>query len=178
MGKEYVDILTGEIVSKGELTTSLKRHRTTRYVGIDTKWPCECKTSDTLLEALSSLDAFLGKPVQINYAAIMKALHDGHITQKESAILVHLCEALVGWNYYIGRLCDLDLIVPDKKNLAKMVKTLESKNLIKLTHKSFLHKDSVVVMIHPFYAWKGDTMQRDRKLQEWAAPKGVMNYSK
>lgn len=167
MQNKYVSIETGEILSKREITKKNKKHLVEIYVGMETRFPCECVTKDQLLECLKSLDNYIDNPTVVNTSALLKMVTDNTMTVKESAIMSYLSEGVTGWNYYIGRVCDLEHIVGDSKNLNRMIKGLESKGLIKVTHKGFFYKDSVVIRISPFYVWKGNHRLRHMELQYW-----------
>ena len=167
MQSKYINIETGEIVSKKQITKKDKKHLVECYVGIETKFPCDCTTEDQLLEALNSLDNYLNESVKVNTSCILKMVTEGLITVKECSILTYLCERVSGWNYYIGRMCDMDHIVTNSKNLTTLVKGLEDKRLIKVTHKGCFYKDSVVIRVNPFYAWKGNVALRNFEIQSW-----------
>lgn len=167
MQSKYVSIETGEILSKREITKKNKKHLIELYVGIETKFPCDCVTSDQLLECLTALDNYIDVDVKVNTSALLTMVTDGTMTVKESAVMLYLASKVLGWNYYIGRMCDMEHIVSNSKNLGTLVKGLEAKGLIRLTHKGFFYKDSVVITISPFYVWKGNVALRQFEVQYW-----------
>ncbi len=167
MQEKYVSIETGEILSKKEINKSEKKHKINSYVGIDTKFPIDCKTEDQFIESLSNLDPYIHNPVFVNVSGILKMVTDGNVTVKEAALITFLCESVVGWNYYTGRQQDMSHIITNSKNLAAMLKVLEEKKLIKILHKGFFHKDSVVIQVNPFYTWKGDIKLKDSSVANW-----------
>lgn len=172
----YVNMNTGEILSKREITKSSSKHNINQYVGIETKYPCDCVTKDHLLEAISVLDNYLHKSAKVNYAALLKSVGEGIITVKESTILSYLSENVTAWNYYIGRVCDLEHIIGDSKNLNRTLKGLEQQGLIRVSHKGFFYKDSVVINISPFYVWKGDMGLRNSAVNYWYGASDSMLY--
>jgi len=167
MFNKYLNIETGEILSKKDISKGKVKHEIDCYVGIDTKFPSECLTQDHLLEAIGALDGYLHKSPKVNYSALLKSVTDSLLTVKESGIISYLSEHVTAWNYYIGRVCDLDHIISDKKNLNKYLKELEKQGLIKIEHKGFFYKDSVVIRISPFYVWKGDMSLRGNEIRSW-----------
>lgn len=167
MSNKFVNIETGEILSKKEISKTTKKHSIDCYVGIDTKFPSECKTTEQLIESLSVLDGFLDKGVKVNYSALLKSVNEGLLTNKESTVMAYLAENVTGWNYYIGRICDCQHIVADLKNLSRLIKGLSEKGLIRITHRDFFYKDSVVIQVSPFYVWKGDVALRQMEIQSW-----------
>lgn len=128
---------------------------------------CECFTDDQIKEVTTNLDPLSVGPVEVNYSALLKSVTDNVMTVKESGIISYLSEHVTAWNYYIGRVCDLDHIISDKKNLNKYLKELEKQGLIKIEHKGFFYKDSVVIRISPFYVWKGDISLRGNEIRSW-----------
>lgn len=167
MSNKFIDLDTGEILSKREITKKTKEHSVDRYVGVETKFPSDAKTKEQLIEAVSVLDPFLDKKVKVNYSALLQSVTEGILTVKESSIIAFMSENVTAWNYYIGRVCDLEHIISDPKNLNRALKGLETKGLIKINHKGFFYKDSVVINISPFYAWKGDMSVRGSQVDKW-----------
>ncbi len=169
----FIDVATGEILTKRQINKKHKEHTIDMYVGIETKFPSDCTTKDQLLESLSVLDSYLDKSVKVNYAALLKSVNESILTVKESSVLSYLAEHITDWNYFIGRYSDIEHLIENRDNRTKMLKSLESKGLIEITHKGFFYKDSVVIKINPFYAWKGDVSLRDGdgQVDKWYAPK-------
>lgn len=167
MKNKYLNLETGEILSKKEINKNNNKHSVDLYVGIESKFPSECKTEEQLIQSLSSLDAYLNNRVVVNVSAILLMVTSGCITVKEATLLSFLCEEVVGWNYYIGRIKDMNHITSNSKNLGTMLKGLEERGLIKILHKGFCHKDSVVIQVNPFYTWKGDIKLKDASITNW-----------
>lgn len=163
----FVDTITGEILSRREISQKYKSHTVHSYVGIETKFPSDCLTKEHLLESLSAIDAYLSKSSKVNYAALLKSVNLSIISNKESNVIAFLSENITAWNYYIGRVSDLDHIVGDSKNLAKLVKGLVEKGIIRIEHRGFFYKDSVVIKVSPFYVWKGNLAFRPQAVNRW-----------
>lgn len=171
MQERFINLDTGEIQTKKELSSNKPILKVKAYVGMDTKYPAECTNKDSLLESISNMDAYISKAkVKVNYSALLDSVTQGKLTVKESSIVTYLATNICGWNYFIGEIRQLSHLVADTKNLNRMLSTLEDKRMIKVTHKGFYHKDSIVIKVSPYYVWKGDLVFRDEAIYRWYLP--------
>lgn len=165
VGLHLVDDETGEIYHQVE---PVKKKVTSfdKAVGVDTKYPRDCVTKESLLLSLSVMDAYLYSDVKINIEYILESILGGHITAQEGSLIKHLALNLVGWNYYIGSTQDLCTCGITAKNISSILNKL-SPNILRILHRNAPFRGDIVIMLNPKYAWKGDMQYRDAKLKHW-----------
>ena len=167
-GKQLIDIDTGEIVDLEEVKKNKKRVTSfNKEVGVDTKFPYDCVTEDSLKITLDVMDAYHNNKAYVNHEYLTESIVGGFMDKSELSLLLHMTKHLSGWNIYIGTVQDLAKCGTDISNLAKLIK--KSKNLrIVRRHKPF--RDCIVIEVNPLVAWKGDTEYRELRLKTWYAP--------
>lgn len=166
-GIYFVDEGTGEIVYHHPVAKK-KVSNFDREVGVDTKYPEQCVTKESLLDSLSVMDAYLDLQTTINFESILKSTHiKGGMTTQESKLVNHLCTNICGWNYYIGNLADLISCDVSSKNISSVLSSLESKYAIKILHRNKPLRGDIVLKVNPVYAWKGDVEYRSSRILTW-----------
>lgn len=162
-----VDINTGEIVDT--TTPSRRKGRaasTRKAVGLDTKYPCDCVTVDSLLDALYNLDSCLHYKPLVDHAYLTDAIVQKMLTINEVALLNFLCMHLVGWNYWIGNVVSLQELVT-KAHVARTLRELEAKNALRVMHRDKPFRGDMVIKVHPVIGFRGDTSFRQMCLSSW-----------
>lgn len=169
VGTWVVDVDTGEVVSF--VPDTKKKPRVAPFdkiIGVDTKYPSDCLTKDSLLNALSVIDPYVfdGKS-KVDSEFLLLSLTEGHITKSEATLLTKLAKNLSGWNYCITTIQELiEQTGIDKFTISKTLKNL-TPNLLVVTHKDKPNKGCVVLKINPIIAWRGDLSYREPAIQSW-----------
>lgn len=140
--------------------------RFNKYIGMDTKYPSECITKDSLLESLCVIDAYIGTTTRIASDMLVESVSQGLLTPQQLKLVKHIANNLTGWNMYIGSTKDLYSCGIDERNLKRVVDDL-SPNIIKVVSRNKPFRGDIVIQINPFYAWKGDNEYRSNNLEFW-----------
>tara|TARA_Y100001973_G_scaffold5511_1_gene7680 strand:- start:304 stop:825 length:522 start_codon:yes stop_codon:yes gene_type:complete len=170
---EYIDLRTGEIV-KSTSRRKVKIASTRQAVGIDTKYPSECVTADSLLEALGNLDACLHFKPEIDHAYLMDSVMQKLLSVQEAQALILIGEGLVAWNYWIGTTADFHKVIP-AANTGRTLKTLETKGALKVVHRDKPVRGSLVVRVNPTIAFLGANYFREGCTQDWYSRVGILD---
>lgn len=165
VGLHLVDDETGEI-HYSEEPVKKKVTSFTKAVGVDTKYPRDCVTKESLLTSLSVMDGYLYSDTKINIDYILESVISNTITAQEAALIKHITLNLVGWNYYIGNIKDLCLSGVTAKNISSVLNKLNP-NTLRVLHRNTPFRGDIVIIINPKYAWKGDMQYREAKLIHW-----------
>lgn len=165
---EFINLRTGEIVD-----TTIPRRRgkvasTLQEVGVETKYPADCITADSLLEALRNLDACLHYKPDIKYDYLTDSMVDKMITGGEAAFLTCIGKQLVAWNYWMGNSKDLQKALPGV-NISRTLQGLVDKGLLRIAHKDKPFRYDMVLNISPAVAFRGSHVFRDSCLRRWYA---------
>lgn len=138
-----------------------------KYIGIDTKWPDDCVTKDSLIACLSLLDGYLNNDVIVNNQVILNSIFEEHLTEQQAKLVNYISNNLTAWNYYIGSVKDLYMNVGiSPKNIAAMLSKLEP-NAIRVLHRNKPFKGDIVIKINPFYGWKGNYRLVEHAKDKW-----------
>lgn len=164
-GLHLVDDVTGEIYHSIE-PVKKKVTNFDKAVGIDTKYPRDCTTKESLLYSLSVMDGYLYSDTKINIDYILESIISNTITAQEASLIKHIALNLIGWNYYIGNIKDICASGVTAKNISSVLNKL-SPNTIRILHRNTPFRGDIVLMLNPKYAWKGDMQYRDAKLIHW-----------
>lgn len=160
---------TGEIVSSADSSPSRRRVRVTsitKDVGVETKYPADCVTEDSLLDSLRQLDALLHHKPNIDYAYLTDSITEKLLTVTEVSVLTHLSKQLTGWNYWMGSLAALNSSLPGV-NIARTLSSLVEKNAIRILHRDKPFRHCLVLQVNPVIAFKGSHMYRDSHIKRW-----------
>lgn len=170
----FIDLETGEMFDSEERVhhaadapRRLRSTSITKYVGMDTKWPMECLTEDHLLESLSQLDSYLSNRPEVQYQLLNEHLAEGCITQSEWTMLNWLCHALIGWNYWIGSVSELQRVFPTPAQTSRAIQGLTDKGLIRILHKDRPDRGNRVILVTPVLAWRGAYAFRNNSQTHW-----------
>jgi hypothetical protein len=163
--KIFIDTDTGEEVELDQIKKN-KRKVTSfdKYVGLDTKFPYDCVTTDSLEDTLKVMDAYYTNKPRINFEYLMDSVVGGFIVKSELAMLRFVSTRLSGWNIYIGSLKELTACGTDSANMAKLLKS--SKN-VRIVSRDKPFKGDIVLEVNPLVAWKGDTEYQQSRLKTW-----------
>lgn len=169
VGTWIVDGETGRIISlvKDERVRP-KIASFDKYVGIDTKFPANCLTEDSLLNALTPIDAYVkDKNTNVNTAFLLNSVLAGCLNKAEVNFIMLVANNLSGWNYYMTTMQSLIKSSGiDKFAISKVIKKL-SPNTIRVQHKDKPNKGCVVLKLNPLIAWRGDLIYRENAQQLW-----------
>lgn len=166
---EYINTETGEVVSTTDAPRRRMRVASTRQaVGVDTKYPCDCTTEDSLVEALVNIDYYVKHKPKVDHEYIGQCLIEKFYTVQEAALLTYLAKSLVGWNYWMGNRSMFHKIVP-QGNLARILKSLEDKGAICITHRDKPFRNDLVIQITPVIAFRGGDWFRQASIAKWLA---------
>lgn len=165
VGLHLVDEDTGEIYYQVE---PVKKKVTSfdKAVGVDTKYPRDCITKESLIYSLSVMDGYLYSDVKINIDYILESILAGHLTAQEACLIKHIALNVTAWNYYIGNIKDLCLSGITAKNISSVLNKL-SPNTIRILHRNKPFKGDIVIILNPKYVWKGDIQYRNNNLLHW-----------
>lgn len=164
-GLAVFDTETGEILYHKK-PKPVKRGTFDKYVGIDTKYPEDCITKDSLLETLSVMDGYLKEKPYLTSHNMLDALNQNLLTPMEIKLLTHIITNLTGWNIYIGTVKDLCACGIQENNLSRLIKGLEPNGLrVKSRNKPF--RGDIVIEVSPVYGWKGDIRYRETRVNSW-----------
>lgn len=147
-----------------------------KYVGVDTKYPNECITKESLLESLSVLDAYLDKGVSIASDMLLDSVVQNLITPQQLKVIKHVASNLTAWNIYIGTTKDLYTSGVDEKSMKRVLDDLYP-NILRVTSRNKPFRGDIIIRISPFYAWKGDNEYRTASLYSWYGMKGYLSDS-
>ena len=179
--KQYLDTETGEIISHSDIATPVRKRKTSKmYIGIDTPlWP-QCKTEEDMLLFAKAMEpqylSFYRRP-DIAEWALLEAQQKGHLNSNEAVLLKELAQRITAYN----RLTITREVLNNIQGVGRPKTTLPS--LIKkgavVIHEEYsvagsgkgssrkVSNNTLVIDIHPFYAFRGDSSARDRWLKDW-----------
>lgn len=133
-----------------------KKAKLDKYIGIETKWPDDCITKDSLIDCLSLLDAYLKNDPLINNQALLDSIFEEHLTEQQAKLVNYICKNIAAWNYYIGSIKDLYSSVGiSPKHIAAVLNKLEP-NVVRVLHRNKPFKGDIILLVNPYYGWKGD----------------------
>lgn len=159
---------TGEVLHKVPSTKPTKKVVSfSKYLGSDVKHFWECRTKESLIETLASIDGYVSsnKP-SIASDMLVTALASDCFNKTELKLFSYILNNLTGWNEYIGRLDDLTASGVDAKYINRTLKDL-SPHAIRIVERNKPFKGDIIIQINPFYGWKGDNEYRTSSLQSW-----------
>lgn len=157
MSKISVDKQTGEIV------LIEKPYLVSRSV-------YSLNTKDDILQHVKERDSKHHYTTQIDYAAIVDATKD-KLTHNELSLLSMLCEGVFTWNFFSGDVTNMSDVLSNV-NLRRDISSLESKGYVRVIRRGDgVSKGSILLSIHPWFVWKGDTKYKDHYLKAWYVKK-------
>ncbi|MNF78125.1 hypothetical protein D3C85_1257600 [compost metagenome] len=158
---EFINTETGEIVSSADPPRRKGRQASTRKeVGIETKYPDDCITEDSLLDTLRNIDAYVHMKPSVDYAYLTESLTGKFLTVNEVATLQLIGVSLTGWNYWIGNIQDFHAVLP-AAHVARTLRGLTLKNTIRVLHRDKPWRGCMVIKINPVIAFRGGVWFRD-----------------
>lgn len=179
--KQYLDTETGEIISHSDIATPVRKRKTSKmYIGIDTPlWP-QCKTEEDMLLFAKAMEpqylSFYRRP-DIAEWALLEAQQKGHLNSNEAVLLKELAQRITAYNRLTITREVLNNIQGVGRPKAALV-ALAKKGGIIIQEEVFYsgagrggtrkaENTLLVIDIHPFYAFRGDSSTRDRWLRDW-----------
>lgn len=165
---EYINTETGEVLDSTAPRIRLRR-APSKYVGLDTKWPDDCTTEDSLLETLYQLDDHIHHKPNISYAYITEAITEKLLSVSEAALLLHFSKELTGWNYWMGNRGTLAESLPDMR-VRRILQSLLDKGLVRTLHNDKPFKNDLVLKLSPAISFRGGHDWRDTAISRWYAP--------
>lgn len=164
-GLTVFDTETGELLYLKK-PKPVKMGSMDKYVGIDTKYPQECVTKDSLIETLSVMDGYLKEKPYLTSHNILDALNQNLITPQEVKLITHVVMNLTGWNVYIGTVKELCACGIPETNISRLLKGLHP-NVVRVKHRNKPFKGDIVLEVSPMYGWKGDIRYREMRINSW-----------
>lgn len=137
-----------------------------KYVGIDTKYPQDCITKDSLIDCLSVLDGYINDKPYLTSHNLLDALNQNLLTPQELKLITHIVNNLTGWNIYIGTVKDLCTCGITEANISRLIKGLDP-NVLRVKHRNKPFRGDIVIEVSPTYGWKGDIRYREMKICSW-----------
>lgn len=138
-----------------------------RYVGIDTKYPEQCITKESLIDALSVLDAYVcDDKVWMASDMLIESVTQGLMTPQQLKLVKHIIQNLCGWNIYIGTTEDLCSCGIDSRNMTRLISEL-SPNTIRVINRNKPFRGDIVIQVNPLFGWRGDNEYRTMKVNRW-----------
>lgn len=140
-----------------------------KYIGIDTKYPYDCVTKESLIEVLSVMDGYVNDDrISIASDMLLEATIQNLLTPQQLKLIKHVITNCTGWNIYIGNIKDLCSCGIPEKNLSRVLNEL-SPHVFKIREKNKPFRGDIVIEFNPFYGWKGDNELRSMRLNSWYA---------
>ena len=164
-GTTVIDTETGELLYYKK-PKSVKVTSFDKYVGVDTKYPYECVTKDSLLDCLSVMDGYVKDKPYLTSHNLVDALNQNMITPMELKLITHIVMNLTGWNIYIGTVKDLCSCGIQESNIARLIKGLEP-NGLRVKSRNKPYRGDIVIEVSPIYGWKGDIRYREMRTTSW-----------
>ena len=125
-------------------------------------------TKDDILQHVKERDSKHHYKTQVDYAAIVDATKD-KLTHNELSLLTLLCEGVFAWNFFSGDVTNMSDVLGNFK-LRREIASLEGKGYVRVIKRGDgVSKGSILLSIHPWFVWKGDTKYKDHYLKVWYA---------
>ncbi|EQM74119.1 hypothetical protein [Stutzerimonas stutzeri] len=164
----FVDVETGEILNPTEQMQKKRPKRDLRksaYVGVTTPWPASARDEDELCRAVEPFDWWKDQ-LMVSANNMLQLLNVG-LSEKAVRIFHHLALAISGRNVWFGSVVRLteSLGIP-QRTVERALTELEQWQLIERKHQG--RHWPLKVYLHPWYAWRGDTLIRKQALKKWA----------
>ncbi len=137
-----------------------------KYIGVDTKYPRDCITPDSLLDAVSVIDGYVNSKVVLSSHVLLECVVQGLLTPQEVKLLKYIITNCTAWNIYIGSTKDLTLSGIPEKNLTRLIGAM-TPNIIRVRERNKPQRGDIVIEFSPFYGWKGDNEIRTSALSKW-----------
>ncbi|MGE6689476.1 hypothetical protein ACQKFE_16010 [Stutzerimonas stutzeri] len=162
------DKTTGEVLHKIPSTNPTKKVVSfSKYVGSDVKFFWECRTKESLLQSLASIDGYVTSNKTSKASdMLVKAMESDCFNKTQLKLFSYILDNLIGWNEYIGNLDDLTASGVDAKYINRTLKEL-SPHAIRIVERNKPFKGDIVIQVNPFYGWKGDNEYRTSMLKSW-----------
>lgn len=164
-GLVVFDTETGELLYHKK-PKPVKMGNMDKYIGIDTKYPQDCITKDSLLECLSVLDGYINDKPYITSHNLLDALNQNLITPQEVKLITHIVMNLTGWNVYIGTVKELCACGIPEANISRLLKGLDP-NVVRVKYRNKPFRGDIVLEVSPMYGWKGDIRYREMRINSW-----------
>lgn len=164
-GLTVFDTETGELLYHKK-PKPVKMGSMDKYIGIDTKYPQDCITKDSLIECLSVMDGYLNDKPYLTSHNLLDALNQNLITPQEVKLITHIVMNLTGWNVYIGTVKELCACGIPEANISRLLKGLDP-NVVRVKYRNKPFRGDIVLEVSPMYGWKGDIRYREMKINSW-----------
>lgn len=127
-------------------------------------------TKDDILQHVKERDSRYHYTTQVDYAAIVDATKD-KLTHNELSLLSMLCEGVFSWHFFSGDVTKMSNALGNN-NLRRDISSLEGKGYVRVIKRGDgVSKGSILLSIHPWFVWKGDTKYKDHYLKAWYVKK-------
>lgn len=164
-GLVVFDTETGELLYHKK-PKSVKMGNMDKYIGIDTKYPQDCITKDSLIECLSVMDGYINDKPYLTSHNLLDALNQNLITPQEVKLITHIVMNLTGWNVYIGTVKELCACGIPEANISRLLKGLDP-NVVRVKYRNKPFRGDIVLEVSPMYGWKGDIRYREMRINSW-----------
>lgn len=167
-GLFVISLETGEILDQ-QLSLSCDEgkvysRKIDKYVGIDTRFPAHSRDAAELVEATAVHDPFI-RNLDIHHEALLDLLQHS-INATELQVFRYICSSLTAWNYWHGSRKELADQLPklSKSSLYAILQKLEQGLISNISKGS---RSSLLLQVHPWYAFRGAAYIRDGLLEQW-----------
>ena len=164
-GTTVFDVSTGEVLYHKN-PKKVKVTSFDKYVGIDTKYPYECITKDSLIDCLSVMDGYVKDKPYVTSHNLLDALNNNLLTPQQIKLITHIVMNLAGWNIYIGSVKDLCSCGIQESNIARLIKSMEP-NVLRVKYRNKPYRGDIVIEVTPSYGWRGDIRYREMRTNTW-----------
>lgn len=164
-GLTVFDTETGELLYHKK-PKPVKMGSMDKYIGIDTKYPQDCITKDSLIDCLSVMDGYLNDKPYLTSHNLLDALNQSLITPQEVKLITHIVMNLTGWNVYIGTVKELCACGIPEANISRLLKGLDP-NVVRVKYRNKPFRGDIVLEVSPMYGWKGDIRYREMRINSW-----------
>jgi hypothetical protein len=164
-GLTVFDTETGELLYHKK-PKPVKMGSMDKYIGIDTKYPQDCITKDSLIECLSIMDGYLNDKPYLTSHNLLDALNQSLITPQEVKLITHIVMSLTGWNVYIGTVKELCACGIPEANISRLLKGLDP-DVVRVKYRNKPFRGDIVLEVSPMYGWKGDIRYREMRINSW-----------
>lgn len=164
-GLVVFDTETGELLYHKK-PKPVKMGSMDKYIGIDTKYPQDCITKDSLIECLSVMDGYINDKPYLTSHNLLDALNQDLITPQEVKLITHIVMNLTGWNVYISTVKELCACGIPEANISRLLKGLDP-NVVRVKYRNKPFRGDIVLEVSPMYGWKGDIRYREMRINSW-----------
>lgn len=168
----YVNTETGEWSLSPTEDSKFVKHKVKDYVGVDTRFPSDCKDTEELLKVVKNIDPYINNKTYINTNYILDCIIKGYLTPKGAESLNWVCNQIVCWNYVFTTKSDLiNQGFTSSPHYAKWVNSMAPFLTVSKVHMN--NKEMLKIKVNPHVAWKGDRLLQEGAVQSYYASASI-----